>query len=595
MSAKHLIIGLDGADLGIVQSLATRLPNLTGLMHSGAYAALESVMPPATLPAWTTFLTGMNPGAHGVFDFTTRQGYNVRFTAGSVREVPTVFTRLDQAGLSCACLGFPATWPPEKLVHGVFMSGWDSPVAFEADRSFIHPPAWYDLITERFGRPRFDDVDEFATGERGWHRKLPTALEQRIVDKTAFGTWMLQQRSWDAFAIYFGETDTASHHLYNLYDHDSPRRPGGLSHGDADGLARVYVAADRAVGQLIDAAGGDEVEITVVSDHGSGGSSDVVLYLNRALAAAGLLRFKEQSNIQPLFGMAKEGALRWLPPWIRDRAFRMMGARLPGLVESQTRFGAIDMDRTRAFSDELNYFPSVHINRRGREPRGQVAEADIASTVLEVSEALFAIENPFTGEPVVANVHRREDIYRGAHVDRAPDLVLELHLTEGYSYNLMPSSTAPPGTGPFRRLATSERLGRKGRSLPGSHRPRGFYAAAGPRIAAVGQLEAAIGDASATMLTRMGHAVPSDACGRVLWEALREPAAHSRAAPVLGGSRTAAPAFPAKDPAAGSSAPANERRARVERQAVKDHHRAFTSGDGERVIERRLRALGYID
>ena len=47
---------------------------------------------------------------------------------------------------------------------------------------------------------------------------------------------------------------------------------------------------------------------------------------------------------------------RFSPRW-RDRIFRAGGAVLPSWLESSARFGAIDMARTLAFSDELNYFP----------------------------------------------------------------------------------------------------------------------------------------------------------------------------------------------------------------------------------------------
>ena len=124
MSARALVIGLDGLDLKVVEQFGAEcLPSLYRVMNHGAYAALESVQPPATLPNWTTFLTGLDPAQHGVFDFTTRRGYQVRFTAGTAREAPTVFQRLDRLGLRCACLSFPATWPPEELERGVFVSG----------------------------------------------------------------------------------------------------------------------------------------------------------------------------------------------------------------------------------------------------------------------------------------------------------------------------------------------------------------------------------------------------------------------------------------------------------------------------------------
>lgn len=559
MTARHLVIGLDGADLDVVRALGpSRLPALFALMDRGAFAHLESVQPPATLPNWTTFLTGTDPGVHGVFDFTTRHGYRVRFTGGTVRQAPTIAARLDRLGLACACIGFPATWPPERLDHGVFVSGWDAPVAFEADRSFVWPDALYDCIVDRFGTPRFDDVDEFRADTPGWHARLPDALVERAGRKADLAGWLLEQRVWDLFAVYFGESDTASHYLWSLHDADSPRHPADADAHGRDGLARVYAALDGAVARLLDAAGGDVVEVTVVSDHGSGGSSDKVLYLNRALAEAGLCALREGGPAARLVGLAKEAALTRLAPRLRERVFRAAGSLLPGLIESRARFGAIDMDRTVAFSDELNYFPAVHLNVAGREPRGTIAPADVAAVRRDVERALRTLRDPWSGRPVVAEVWPREELFRGPHVERAPDLLLELCLDDGYSYSLMPAASAPGGTGPWRRLDPSEYLGRKGRSLPGSHRPRGLFVAAGPRVEPVGEVEARMADATATLLARMDVALPHDAAGRVLWEAIGDG----------GGAARTLPEAPPRRPT--------------------------TRTDDARVVER-LRALGYVD
>lgn len=556
MSARHLVLGLDGADLTLVRELGPeRLPALHALMQRGTFAPQRSVQPPATLPNWTTFLTGTDPGVHGVFDFTTRSGYRVRFAAGTVRAAPTIVSRLDRLGLACACVGFPATWPPDRLEHGVFISGWDAPVAFEADRSFVWPPRLHDAIVERFGPYRFDDVDEFDAESAGWHERLPDALERRIERKTELLQWLLEGRPWDLFACYFGESDTAAHHLMSLHDPASPRRPPGTPTEGDSGLARVYRALDAAVATLVDRAGGSDVEVTVVSDHGSGGSSDKVLYLNRALADAGLLRFAPRRATGRLVGALKQTALTRLPPRLRERIFRWGGARLPSLLESRARFGAIDMRRTAVFSDELNYFPAVHLNLRGREPHGTVAPEDAPRVVREVTAALRALRDPWTGAPVVAAVHPRETLFEGPLVHRAPDLLLELHLDRGYSYNLMPSGDAETA---FQRLAPDEYLGRKGRSMPGSHRSHGLYVAAGPQIGAVGEVDAHIADAAATLLARMGLAVPPEMAGRVLWEALEEGAVAEGALP---------------------EAPSRPRP---------------TGGDEAR-IESRLRALGYIE
>ncbi|MGF1464544.1 MAG: alkaline phosphatase family protein [Sandaracinaceae bacterium] len=559
MSARHLVVGLDGADWAVIDAIGpASLPTLHRLRAGGAWARLRSVQPPATLPNWTTFLTGVDPGDHGVFDFTTRAGYRVEFTAGTAREAPSVASRLDRLGLRAAVIGFPATWPPERLRHGIFVSGWDSPVAFDADRSFCWPPSLHGALEARFGALRFDDVDEFDAERPGWHDRLPAALVERVRRRADLAEWLLGREPWDLFAVYFGESDTASHHLWALHDPASPRHPRGTRPAERLGLERVYRALDAALSRLVAAAGRD-VGLTVVSDHGSGGSSDRVLYLNRVLAEAGLLAFRPGSTAGALAGWAKDQALTRLPARARQAAFGLAGRALPGWLESQARFGALDLARTQAFSEELNYFPSVSLNIVGREPLGTVRQAERADVVRRVTEVLLALRDPWSGTPIVRSVWPREDLFSGPYVTRAPDLLLDLHLDpRGYSYNLMPSGQAPPGTGPWRRLGPEEHLGRKGRSLPGSHRPRGLLLLHGPRVQPVGEIEARIADATATLLARMDVDPGPELAGRVLREAV--PRAGS----------TVSRALPAAPPPS--------------RQV----------GDRQ-YVEARLRALGYVD
>ena len=555
MGARGLVVGFDGFDLAVVEELgAERLPHLYDLMRRGAHGALESVWPPATLPNWTTFLTGLDPGRHGVFDFTTRHGYAVRFTGGTARRAPTVFQTLDEAGLRCACLSFPATWPPERLRRGIFVSGWDAPVAFEADRSFMWPPSLYEETTARFGKPTFDDVDEFHADDPGWVDRLPDALSERIAKKTRWARWLLEREEWDVFATYFGESDTASHYLWSLHDPGSPRRPARVTPTQAQGLCRVYQSLDRALGALVDASGRD-VEVTVLSDHGSGGSSDKVLYVNRLLAEHGLLRFKPRGR--PIGARLKELGLRRLHPRLRERLFRLGGAWLPSRLESRVRFGGIDMANTTAFSDELNYFPGVHLNVRGREPSGILAPEQMREAIVRVRAALRGARDPWTGAPVIRDVIPREELYEGPFVDRAPDLLLDLHLDRGYSYNLMPSQASKGAS--FRKLAPTEYLGKKGRSLPGSHRAHGFMTIAGPSVQPTGRIDAHIADLTATMLHRLELSVPPSFKGRVLWQALQ-----------------------------------NDETRRREPLPETTHVRS-RRGARRGVVEARLRALGYID
>lgn len=508
--AKLLIFGIDGADFDVIQSLGEAvLPNLHRWMDQGSYGYLESVKPSATLPNWVSFLTGCNPGEHGVFDFTRRKGYQIEFQASRTRERGSVFSHLDAHGLRTTCYGFPGTWPPERLTNGVFISGWDSPVAFESDASYIHPPSLQEELLARFGPETFDHLNQFRADETSWLERLPAALCQKIARKVQVAKHLWNRTPSDVFAVYFGETDTAAHYLWSLHDENSPRRPAQVSPRVAAGLSQIYQAIDQALGELVQCAEQDAApyHVLVLSDHGSGGSSDKVLYLNRALEEAGLLRFSATSPLSTASASIKQTFLGKLPLRLKQHLFEAQNGYFSGKLESHVRFGGVDMRHTQVFSDELNYFPALYLNQKGREPQGVVSADDRNRVIENVQTYLHGLRDPWSGQKVVANVFRREELYQGPHTFEAPDLVLELTLDAGYSYNLMPSVLAPKGTGPWRKLSRNEYLGRKGKSLAGSHRPRGVWLSHGPLLKRVGRKDLHMLALTPTWMAALGHSL----------------------------------------------------------------------------------------
>jgi predicted AlkP superfamily phosphohydrolase/phosphomutase len=173
------------------------------------------------------------------------------------------------------------------------------------------------------------------------------------------------------------------------------------------------------------------------------------------------------------------------------------------------------MARTRAFSEELNYAPSLWLNVRGRDPEGQVAPgAEYDAVVQALTAQLLAWRHPETDQPIVARVHRRDAIYDGPMVEAAPDLVLELALGGGYSFPCLPSTPAEARS--VRRLARREHVAGKGGGMNGSHRPEGLFVLSGPRVAPTSATEAAIVDVAPSVLHLAGLAVPSWMDGRLL-------------------------------------------------------------------------------
>src|SRR3569832_2836857 len=68
---KVVVFGVDGATFNVMRPLIEkgRLPHLAKLIKNGVSGPLQSTVPPVTAPAWVSFMTGVNPGRHGIFHF----------------------------------------------------------------------------------------------------------------------------------------------------------------------------------------------------------------------------------------------------------------------------------------------------------------------------------------------------------------------------------------------------------------------------------------------------------------------------------------------------------------------------------------------
>lgn len=71
---KVIVIGFDGMDPNILKRLMDegKLPNFKKLAETGGFKPLATSIPPQSPVAWSNFITGMNPGGHGIFDFIHR-------------------------------------------------------------------------------------------------------------------------------------------------------------------------------------------------------------------------------------------------------------------------------------------------------------------------------------------------------------------------------------------------------------------------------------------------------------------------------------------------------------------------------------------
>ena len=86
-SSGVFIMGVDGMDPDILSRLIAegKMPNFAQLAKEGSYQPLGTSNPPQSPVAWSNFVTGMDPGGHGIFDFMQRDPENYTPVSSATR------------------------------------------------------------------------------------------------------------------------------------------------------------------------------------------------------------------------------------------------------------------------------------------------------------------------------------------------------------------------------------------------------------------------------------------------------------------------------------------------------------------------------
>jgi predicted AlkP superfamily phosphohydrolase/phosphomutase len=137
---RVVVLGFDGLDYGLTRELMARgrLPHFSQLAARGSFAPLGTTIPPQSPVAWSSFITGLDPGGHGIFDFihrdprsmapylsTTRTDPPSHFLRIGKWQLPLVgghvellrqgepfWQRLTDAGMDTTIVRMPANFPP---------------------------------------------------------------------------------------------------------------------------------------------------------------------------------------------------------------------------------------------------------------------------------------------------------------------------------------------------------------------------------------------------------------------------------------------------------------------------------------------------
>ena len=515
-ASKVMLLGFDAAAPGLLEEGMADgwLPSLARLRKRGAYGRLRSTSDWLVSSHWASFYLGVPPGEHGCYHFLQWRADEMALRrpdpAWMIRE--PFWRQMAADGLRVVALDVPYTHAPRSQ-DTVELSGWaTNELTFSP---YASPARLKDDVHRIFGGS-LRGTDRGLAFEKYAPRPLAELLRMRdglveILGRSSRLALELAEREpWDVFLAVFGAPHRAGHLLWSGSSVQGEAGPDvdAVLH---EALRDVYVATDRAIGELVEAAGADTHVLVfglIGMAHNTSRTDILPVMLARILAGEAKAE-PAHEKLRLAKRLRRAIPLEWrhavkthLPLSIQDR------------LSTFWRSGRVDWTRTRAVSLTGDVHGYIRINLRGREAQGIVEPGcDFEDLCDEIAEGLMGFVDSVTGEPVVAEVMRTDEIYpNGSRVEALPDLIVRwapspcAHTGEVVSHRFGRIPWPTPGKNP------------NGRS--GNHTGEGFVVAAGAGIRPGSSLDprSHILDLAPTAYALLGRTKPPYMTGKPLPE-----------------------------------------------------------------------------
>lgn len=324
--SKLVIIGLDGAPYDLIEDLTQKgvMPNMAELLKKGQFRRMTSSIPEVSSVAWSSIITGKNPGEHGIYGFTELAPGTYRLffpTFHDLKAAPFWHCHPDEKSI---IINVPATYPAKPL-NGVHISGF---VALELEKA-VYPPSLIEPLKALDYRV---DVDSTLAHKSigAFLTDLDRTLDARI--KAYRHLW--DSMDWDNFMLVFTGPDRLSHFLWDAYEDPS--------HQYHEAFLNHFRKIDRAIGEIAERLRPTDTLI-MLSDHGFERLQQSI-YINVFLKEQGFLKLR-----------------------------RFPARSYNDIAEGTVAF-ALDPGR-------------IYLNRKGRYPRGAVSAEDEEKVLQELIEA----------------------------------------------------------------------------------------------------------------------------------------------------------------------------------------------------------------
>ncbi len=358
---RLLVLGLDGFPFSLIEERQRLRPDSIWhrLLKEGKLIRINSSRPEVSSVAWASYLTGRNPGEHGLFGFVDRSWnpFRLYFPNGAHIRRKTLPELVHESGGTVVSINVPTTYPPKPL-RGLIIGGF---LGLFLEKN-VHPVIWID----RLRRLNYIiDVDpKFAYQDKNHFLKL---LFQAVDARTKAAREAIHEFDWTLFQLHIMETDRLFHFFWDLPEF-------------SEQFHKLLDKVDDAVEEFAAIAENKGAELVILSDHGFT-KIRKICFINYYLQQHGYLAYTNPNHrgIDNISSVTRAYAL---PP---GRIFLAVKGREP--------FGSIAAGQ--------DYY----------------RERDI------LMDLLNQLHDSGDSEKVFCEILPREEVYQGPYVDQAADIL----------------------------------------------------------------------------------------------------------------------------------------------------------------------------
>ncbi len=501
---KLIVIGLDGADWKIINKLISekKLPNFKKLIDKGSFGNLKSTLPTSSPPAWTSFITGKNPGKHGIFDFLKfdKKSNEISVTTSTDRNAKGMWSYLNNK--KSIVINIPLTYPPEKI-NGFMISGMPNP---EDNSRYCYPKNIYYELKKGFSDNIKIQPNIHYPKNSG---KRFVEDQKRCWENNEKIFWYFKnKKEWDLLISVFHVFDELCHELWKYIDKE---KSGFSKNNLGDNIFEMYIKADRFLGELIKNID-KNTTLFVLSDHGFGPVYKTI-YLNNWLIEKGYLRLKNNFftkirkrlhdcgfNSYNLLSFIRKIGINPL-----NKAYKVVfrsDFKSPMEFISEKIFlstNDIDWEKSIAFS--MGEFGQIYIKKENVE--------DYEKFLKKLTKELKNLKDTQTGKKIFDNVFTKKELYKGKCIDDAPDVIFY-----DKPMHYLPVKKFEFGSN---KLTTTQALGRSG-----GHKLYGVFLSYGKDIKSNFKKDLKIIDIAPTILYLLNEKIPESMDGKVATDIISE-------------------------------------------------------------------------